>query len=457
MKTGSFRIGPLSFRASLLFFSGLFLFVIFLSGCTSGRVKADQELFGENYEQAIPLYEEQIKNNTASIHTRNRLGFAYLKTENYKQAMRQFETVLRLLPDDPYATLYLGIACLKTGDLDKPLALWQQYKNKKVKPVVKAIEGLITFLRIMKNHKIARNVADQESELQFPVPAYNTFAVLNYEDLTVDGDLKSFRKGLSALIITYLSKIRSIKVIERIYLKSLIQELDFGQSGAVDPETAPRIGMLLGVENLVAGSLSGDIIATTSVISSSRRKVRASMANEVTKEEFYMLPILIVRDIVKALGIKLSAAEQAETEMPKTKNYKAFLYFGQALAAIDAGDWQTAQNLFEKALAEDPEFDLARIERDLCPDIEMPRIEEIRTESVQQISETVEKVVDKIVASQPEIEGNAKTSTTNENSTSSSNGTTSDNIIDNPEENMNVIEGVEEDIPKEKNTIEFEW
>lgn len=57
-------------------------------------------------------------------------------------------------------------------------------------------------------------------------------------------------------LATQLVQAGEFTVIERDRLKALLAEQKLGQSGAVDPSTAARIGQLLGVQGIVTGSIT---------------------------------------------------------------------------------------------------------------------------------------------------------------------------------------------------------
>lgn len=63
-------------------------------------------------------------------------------------------------------------------------------------------------------------------------------------------------EGVADMLVTALVKSNKFSVLERKELESVLSEQKLGESGLVTPETAPKIGKLLGVELLVVGSVS---------------------------------------------------------------------------------------------------------------------------------------------------------------------------------------------------------
>lgn len=63
-------------------------------------------------------------------------------------------------------------------------------------------------------------------------------------------------RGVSDILVNQLVKTGNYRVIERSKLDAILQELDLGASGRVDPSTAAQIGRLLGVETVIFGSVT---------------------------------------------------------------------------------------------------------------------------------------------------------------------------------------------------------
>ncbi|HKG95874.1 MAG TPA: CsgG/HfaB family protein, partial [Gemmatimonadaceae bacterium] len=62
--------------------------------------------------------------------------------------------------------------------------------------------------------------------------------------------------GLADLLLADLARSAQLQVVDRLRVDVLLRETALGQSGAVDPATAPRVGRLLGARRLVVGGLT---------------------------------------------------------------------------------------------------------------------------------------------------------------------------------------------------------
>ena len=80
-------------------------------------------------------------------------------------------------------------------------------------------------------------------------------AVGRFEDRTGSG-YHSLGEGVADMLITALVKSGKFNVLERSEIERVIQEQQFGSTFMVTPETAPKVGQLLGVELFVIGSVT---------------------------------------------------------------------------------------------------------------------------------------------------------------------------------------------------------
>jgi len=347
-----------------------------LFSCGGTLYQADSSLSSKKYDDSISLYKEYLAEQPDSVQARSRLGFAYLKTGRLDQAIEEFNTVLKAEPGEPYSILYLGLAYLNKGLYGETIKTWQTYRNKKQPLVEQEIKRLLTLVVIAESQQLAKKAVEEEKKLKTDMTDKNTVAVCYYKDLSPDKSMLAFQKGLAAMVITDMSKIKSLKVVERLRLQALL------------------------AENLVVGNLTLGINATTSLASSGEGVVKGTAMCTEKQEDFFKLPCCIVQKSAKIIGVSLSSEELAETCIPHTKNYDAFIYFGEGLDAFDAGKWSEARDFFEKALMEDPQFMLAKIWADSCPSPTAPSIGELKRMKAVEVASHVESGVDRAIMEQ---------------------------------------------------------
>ncbi|MGB5156611.1 MAG: CsgG/HfaB family protein [Desulfobacterales bacterium] len=377
-------------------FGILAICISFTHGCggIDSAVKNTAQTGITQSDDSLPVYEGYIGENPDSVKSGNKIGVWYLKTGRFDKAISEFETALTKNPGEPFATYYLGLAYLGMENFEKAIEVWQSYRNKNKPIIEEAIARQITLLRITQSRKLAIKALAQEKSLMAITPATNTVAVCYYDDLSKDKSLHAFRKGLAAMIITDLSKIKSLQVVERIRLQALLEEMKLGQSGIVEMNTAPKVGKLLGARNIVLGNLSpGSIKAITTIALTETENIKGSASASVEKDKFFELPMIIIKDIARIMGLKLTDEEKKAIGIPHTKVYNALVYYGNALDALDAGKWKEAKYYFDMSIKEDPMFDLAKEGAYSCPGADSPSINSMINMKGSKISTTIESIM----------------------------------------------------------------
>ena len=396
-----------------------------LSGCTpymKGTINIDRE----NYAAAIENFQEELSKNPNNWRARQQLGLAYLKTGQNDNAIAElqyvlgqeqgattafafapgeFERGLGQNPGDPLANYYLGLAYLYNGQRSETVETWKSYQNKREPLVEEKIKKQIIPIEIFDSIHLARQALDEEKKLETLPPKSGTVAVFYFKDLSPDNRFRYLQKAMAEMIITDLAQVKSLQVLERMRVQFLLAEMQMGQTGIVEENTAPRAGRLLGAENVIVGSLEpGSLAAKASVASTKTEDVVGAFSVTAEQEEFFVLEKEIVYNLLKVLPVTFTPEEEEQFKKYHTKNLQAVIYLGQGLDALDAGRWQDAKILFKKAIEEDPEFKLAMYYSDHCPAATVASISTLTAMTVGQLADNVEADVGKASAAQAEVD-----------------------------------------------------
>jgi TolB-like protein len=204
----------------------------------------------------------------------------------------------------------------------------------------------------------AKEALQQEKALK-TTTAPNTLAVLYFHNKTGWSKLDLLQKGLTLMLITDLSRLKEIQVVERIKIQALVEELGLGVSGVVEAKTAPRVGRLLGVQHLVGGDivkgkmedfqLKSDLLKVPT-----ERVFGQPMAEGKLLSELFRMEKDLLFEIIKLLRIEVSPKLRKELEQPLTTSIEALLYLLQGIEYSDLRNYVKANESYDKALKEDP-------------------------------------------------------------------------------------------------------
>ena len=81
-----------------------------------------------------------------------------------------------------------------------------------------------------------------------------TIAISYFDNSSGDAKYNALSKGIADMLITDLSKIKGVTIVEREKLEKLIQEIKLGQTKYFDQATAQKLGKGLGAQNILTGS-----------------------------------------------------------------------------------------------------------------------------------------------------------------------------------------------------------
>lgn len=185
-------------------------------------------------------------------------------------------------------------------------------------------------------------------------------AIIYFDNSSDDKKLDQLKKGLADMMISDLSKVSMLKVVERAKLEELLKEQQLNNSSNFDSKTATKIGKLLGVEHIMTGSyfeLLGRLRIDSRLIDVETGKIIKSEGVDGPIGTFFDLEKLLVTKMVSGFEVELQPKEKEELESKIEKiSYNSSLLFSESLDLIDKGDHHKAIVQLEKVLEDNPGF-----------------------------------------------------------------------------------------------------
>jgi len=189
-----------------------------------------------------------------------------------------------------------------------------------------------------------------------------TIAVLYFDNGNNNEDLNPLRKGLADMLISDLSRLKMLRVVERDKLEEILKEISLTNSTGFDMENQQRIGKLLGAELMLFGSyfeLLGTFRIDARIIKTETGEVFKSKGVNGKTENFVDLEKELVFKIAQGLNVTISDKEEAMI-MEESIKYEAALKYSEGLVFYDNGYMQEAINKFEESLQLSPSFSKAK-------------------------------------------------------------------------------------------------
>jgi TolB-like protein len=189
--------------------------------------------------------------------------------------------------------------------------------------------------------------------------------VLYFRNLGKKKELDPIQKGLADMIITDLSKVKKLEVVERVRMQKMIEEMGLGQTGLVDEATSPRTGKLLGASKLIQGSftdlakeavrMDAGVVQIKPGKDIKPQKIQGKMA------KFFQLEKDLVFGILDRMDVPLTQAEKDDIRAIPTENMLAFMAYCRALDYEDRGMLRESGQEYQKAVELDPKFRQAEL------------------------------------------------------------------------------------------------
>jgi tetratricopeptide (TPR) repeat protein len=351
----------------------LFICLVALSlfvGCASTHyARGHKALEQANYEQALSELRSAVVEDYRNSDAIRDIGIALHHKGKSAMAQKFIRLALSRHPKDFLAQYYLGLTYEALGQTEKAVESYRTYTE--ISPLNKlrgVVENRLLVLLQKQMEEQTRAMLQMEQDIQVSAIPDQSVAVLYFVNSSADQELEPLQKGLTEMLITDLSHVKSLTVVERARLQQLMEEMGLGMSGLVREDTAPRMGKLLGAAQVVQGTFTG-LENQTVRIDAALANIKNVQRNDAAKVsgsllEFYQLEKNLAFDVIDAMGITLSSEEKAAIQKIPTKNLLAFMAFCRGLEQMDQHNWEAAGQEFAAALKQDPGFQMARSELD---------------------------------------------------------------------------------------------
>ena len=90
----------------------------------------------------------------------------------------------------------------------------------------------------------SRMILAQENSLSISNIPDSTLAILYFNNQGDKRGLDPLQKGITDMLITDLSKVPGLKVVERVRMQKMMDEMKLNMAGLTSETTAPRLGKL---------------------------------------------------------------------------------------------------------------------------------------------------------------------------------------------------------------------
>jgi TolB-like protein len=195
----------------------------------------------------------------------------------------------------------------------------------------------------------ALTAAAPASERRSSTAPKKTVAILYFDNYTGKSDYDPLGKGISSMMISDLSVVPEIQLVERERMQDIIKEIDLQHTKYFDSTTAVKVGHMLGAEFIVVGAfaaLQPNMRIDTRVVRVENGQIMKTAQVTGDQDKFFDLEQSLADKLIDGLGIALSPEEHdkllAQERANRVDALSTMAGFSRSLALYDRGEYVSA-------------------------------------------------------------------------------------------------------------------
>lgn len=313
--------------------------------------------------EALAKLEQERSRRPNDVRALRALGVAYYRTDRFQDARTVLTQARARDQRDGVVALYLGLSAERMNDLTAAKEAYTSYLAVgRSRGARQDVEKRLAAISLQELDIAAKAAVAREQELaQRPGPP-NTIAVLPFNFSGPDSALAPLGRGLADLLVSDLSVITTLTLLERARVQALVDEITLGQSARVDQATAARSGRMLQAGRLVVGSITqtaGQLQIQAPTYNTAGQQGPRPTSESGTLNELFDIEARIALGVLNDMGIQPTPQQRVAINRRPTENLQAFLAYSRGLISSDAGRLEEAANFFDNARSLDPGFSAA--------------------------------------------------------------------------------------------------
>src|SRR5204863_6858765 len=188
-------------------------------------------------------------------------------------------------------------------------------------------------------------------------------AVMPFDNGGSDGqgkeDFDALQKGIAGMLISELAQNPAARVVEREDIQKLIEEQNLGAAGRVDPQTAAKIGKLVGARYVVLGTFIdfyGDFRLDARLVNVETSEIVKTESERMQRDHMFDIIRNIAARLMKDANLPALQRQASDQRMGRQIPTEALTYYSRGLLYQDRGQKDKAAEMFTHALSIFPQY-----------------------------------------------------------------------------------------------------
>lgn len=169
----------------------------------------------------------------------------------------------------------------------------------------------------------------------------------------------ALQRGIAGMLISELAANPAARVVEREQVQRILDEQNLGSSGRVDPQTAARVGKLVGARYMVMGSFIdfyGDFRVDVRLVSVETSEVVKTESERAQRDHMFDIIRNVAAKLMRGANLPALPRQAAEERQSRQVPTEALTYYSRALLYADRGQKDRAVEMYNRALAVFPDY-----------------------------------------------------------------------------------------------------
>jgi TolB-like protein len=169
----------------------------------------------------------------------------------------------------------------------------------------------------------------------------------------------ALQKGIAGMLISELAANPAARVVEREEIEKLLAEQSLGASGKVTPETAAKIGKLVGARYVIAGTFIdfyGDFRLDARLVNVETSEIIKVESDRMQRDHLFDIIRTVAARLMKDTNLPPLPRQASDQRTNRQIPTEALTFYSKALLFQDRGQKDKAAEMYQRALAVFPEY-----------------------------------------------------------------------------------------------------
>jgi len=172
-------------------------------------------------------------------------------------------------------------------------------------------------------------------------------------------DFDALERGIAGMMISELAQNPAARVVERQEIQRLLDEQNLSAQNRVDPQTAAKVGKLVGARYVVAGTFIdfyGDFRVDVRLVNVETGEIVKTESERMQRDHMFDIIRNVAARLMKDASLPAVQRPASDQRMSRQVPTEALTYYSRALLFHDRGQKDKAVEMYTRALAIFPDY-----------------------------------------------------------------------------------------------------